>query len=156
MNESAGTLAYLSLGSNLGDREGYLREAVARIDRLPETRVVAASSIIETSPWGKTDQPAFLNMAVTVRTLLSPEDLLAALRRIEDNLGRQRTEPWGPRTLDIDILVYEGEERNTPTLTLPHPHLTERRFVLEPLVEVAPELVVRGKTVREWLKDNRG
>ncbi len=145
--------AYLSLGSNLGDRAALLREAVRRLNALPGTRVVVASSVLETPPWGKTDQPAFLNQAVAVETTLTPEALLAAARRIEDALGRQRVEKWGPRTLDIDLLVYEGEMRDTPTLSLPHPYLTQRRFVLQPLAEIAPELCVHGKTVREWLRE---
>ncbi|OPZ87768.1 MAG: Bifunctional folate synthesis protein [bacterium ADurb.Bin429] len=142
---------YLSLGSNLGDRAGYLREAVARLGALPETQVTAQSRVIETPPWGVTDQPAFLNMAAALETALAPEALLAAVKAIETDLGRVRTEHWGPRTVDIDILIYEGETRDTPTLRLPHPYLTQRRFVLEPLAEIAPDLVVAGKTVREWL-----
>ena len=142
---------YLSLGSNLGNREALLREAVRRLAALPETRLLAESAIYETPPWGKTDQPPFLNMAVALDTRLSPETLLTATQQIEDALGRQRTEKWGPRTLDIDLLVVEGETRQTAELTLPHPYLTARRFVLAPLAEIAPELVIRGKTVREWL-----
>ena len=141
---------YLSLGSNLGDREGYLRRAVERLSSLPRTRLLAQSSIIETPPWGKTDQPAFLNMAVALETELSPEALLERTREVENALGRQRIEQWGPRTLDIDILVYAGETRDTPTLRLPHPYITERPFVLEPLAQIAPDLVIKGRTVREW------
>lgn len=142
---------YLSLGSNLGDREGYLRRALEMLAELPGTRVVAASSMIETPPWGKTDQPAFLNMAAELETSLTPEELLEKIHKIETALDRQRTEHWGPRTLDIDLLVFDGEERDTPALKLPHPFLTQRRFVLEPLAEIAPDLVVQGKTVRQWL-----
>ena len=145
--------AYLSLGSNLGDRAALLHAAVARISALPGTRVVAVSSIHETPPWGKTDQPAFLNMAVTIATTLSPEALLDALQQIETAFGRQRTEHWGPRTIDIDLLLYEGEARDTPRLRLPHPYLTQRRFVLAPLAEIAPDLIVHGKAVRAWLAE---
>ena len=144
---------YLSLGSNLGDRAETLREALRRLAALPGTRVVVASAISETPAWGNTAQPAFLNMAVEITTTLDPDSLLAALQEIETALGRVRAEHWGPRTLDIDILVYVGEERDTPTLSLPHPWLTRRRFVLEPLAEIAPELCVEGKTVREWLAE---
>jgi 2-amino-4-hydroxy-6-hydroxymethyldihydropteridine diphosphokinase len=151
MSTQATHRAYLSLGSNLGDREAYLREAVARIDALPETRVTATSTILETPPWGKTDQPTFLNMALAIETALSPEDLLAALQCIEDVLGRKRVEHWGPRTVDIDLLLYDDEVRNTHRLHLPHPFLTRRRFVLEPLAQIAPDLVVLGKSVQEWL-----
>lgn len=143
---------YLSLGSNLGNRAAYLRGAVAALARLPETRVAAESAVYETPPWGKSDQPAFLNQAVALETALSPENLLAAIHHIEKDAGRQRHEHWGPRTLDIDILWYEGETRDTPALRLPHPYLTERRFVLQPLADIAPELVVGEKTVRAWLE----
>ncbi|HEY3416273.1 MAG TPA: 2-amino-4-hydroxy-6-hydroxymethyldihydropteridine diphosphokinase [Armatimonadota bacterium] len=143
--------AYLSLGSNLGKREALLREAIARIGQLPGTRIVAESPLLETAPWGNTDQPAFLNLALAIETTLTPEALLDGLRAIEDALGRQRTEHWGPRTVDIDILVYDGVTRDTSTLRLPHPYLTERLFVLQPLAEIAPDLVVHGQTVRAWL-----
>jgi len=141
---------YLSLGSNLGDRAAYLREAVARIALLPETTVVAQSTHHETAPWGNTEQPSFLNMALSIDTALSPEDLLDAIHTIEHALGRQRQQQWGPRTLDIDLLVDEAYTRDTPELHLPHPLMTARLFVLDPLAEIAPDLVVRGKTVREW------
>lgn len=143
---------YLGLGANLGDRAGNLRAALARIDALPTTRLLGVSTTRETPPWGNTDQPAFLNMAAAIETGLSPEDLLHALLQIERDLGRERRERWGPRTIDIDILVYTGETRDTPELQLPHPFLTQRRFVLEPLVQLAPDLVVAGKTVTAWLE----
>jgi 2-amino-4-hydroxy-6-hydroxymethyldihydropteridine diphosphokinase len=142
---------YLSLGSNLGDRALLLRQAVQALAALPHTRQVAESRIIVTPPWGKTDQPAFLNMAVALDTALAPEELLVAIQRIEHALGRRRVEHWGPRTVDIDLLVYDGETRDTPSLHLPHPHMTTRRFVLEPLAEIAPDLLIYGKTVRAWL-----
>lgn len=144
---------YLSLGSNLGDRAAYLHAALARIAALPGTRIRAVSSVIETPPWGKTDQPAFLNQAVAIATSLAPLPLLHALQAIEQALGRRRDAHWGPRTLDIDILVYDDVTCDTPELRLPHPFLTQRRFVLEPLAEIAPDLCVAGKTVRVWLAD---
>jgi len=144
--------AYLGMGSNLGDRAAYLRLALSRLDALPETRVQAVSSTHETPPWGHTAQPDFLNLAVMVETALPPETLLTAVLAIEEEAGRQRGEHWGPRTLDIDLLVYEGETRDTPTLQLPHPFLTQRRFVLAPLAEIAPGLVVAERTVHEWLE----
>jgi 2-amino-4-hydroxy-6-hydroxymethyldihydropteridine diphosphokinase len=152
-NAFAPRQVYLSLGSNLGDCAETLRNAVNRLDALPETRLLSASSIHETPPWGKTDQPSFLNMAVEIATSLSPERLLTALQEIEQALGRVRAEHWGARTLDIDILIYEGEERDTPRLRLPHPWLTQRRFVLAPLAEIAPELRIHGKTAHGWLAE---
>jgi 2-amino-4-hydroxy-6-hydroxymethyldihydropteridine diphosphokinase len=145
--------AYLGLGSNLGDREGTLREAIRHLDSLSATHVLTVSSVIETPPWGYINQPAFLNMAVQITTSLTPEVLLAALQKIETTLGRVRSEKWGPRTLDIDILVYADEERNSATLSIPHPWLTNRRFVLLPLAEIAPDLYVKGKKIIDWLAE---
>lgn len=151
--QMAGKIVYLSLGSNLGDRAAILQSAVARLASLPNSSVSAVSSIIETAPWGLLEQPAFLNMALALETSLTPEQLLAELQQIEHEFGRQRHEHWGPRTLDIDMLYYQGEIRDTSTLHLPHPYLTERRFVLQPLAEIAPGLQIQGKSVRQWLAE---
>ena len=148
MNESRA--AYLSLGANLGNREETLRESVRRIGAAESVALTAVSSVYETEPWGKLDQPRFLNLAVAVETTLSPEALLALAQKIEKELGRVRHERWGARTIDIDILCFEGVERNMPELTLPHPYMTERAFVLAPLAEIAPALTVKGKTVEAW------
>ena len=128
--------AYLSLGANLGNREETLREAVRRIGAAEGVETVAVSSVYETEPWGRIDQPRFLNLAVAVETTLSPEALLALTQSIENALGRVRHERWGARTIDIDVLCFEGVERNTPELTLPHPRAAERDFVLRPLAEL--------------------
>ena len=141
---------YLSLGANLGNREETLREAVKRLGAAEGVSVTAVSSVYETEPWGKTDQPRFLNLAAAIRTTLTPEELLALTQSIENALGRVRHERWGARTIDIDVLCFEGVERNTPELTLPHPYMTERAFVLVPLAEIAPALAVKGKTVEAW------
>jgi len=141
------TTAYLGLGSNLGNREANLRQAVAQ---LAPTRV---SSIYETAPMYVTDQPAFLNMVVELETALSPLDLLRFALDIEQQMGRQRTVAKGPRTIDIDVLLYGGLVMNTDELTLPHPGMAERRFVLEPLLELAPELTMpdSGKPIADLL-----
>lgn len=144
--------AYLSLGANLGNREETLREAVRRLAAADGVKTLAVSSLYETEPWGKKDQPSFLNIAVSLQTTLSPEELLALTQAVETELGRVRHERWGPRTIDVDILHVEGVERNSPTLTLPHPYMTERAFVLVPLAEITPNLVVKGRTVEEWRK----
>ncbi len=149
-------LAYLSLGSNLGDREAYLRGAVSGMKSTPGINVVAESSLVETPPWGITAQPAFLNSCVAVQTELSPLELLAVLQQLEIASGRVRTKKWGPRTLDIDILCYDEVTMNTPELTLPHPYMTEREFVLAPLVQIAQNLLIKGKTVRTWLAELAG
>lgn len=144
--------AYLSLGANLGNREETLREAVRRLAAADGVKTLAVSSLYETEPWGKKDQPSFLNIAVSLQTALLPEELLALTQAVETELGRVRHERWGPRTIDVDILHIEGVERNSPTLTLPHPYMTERAFVLVPLAEIAPDLIVKGRTVEEWRK----
>ncbi|MCI1189211.1 2-amino-4-hydroxy-6-hydroxymethyldihydropteridine diphosphokinase [Hymenobacter sp. DH14] len=133
-------LAYLLLGSNLGNRAALL--AAAR-QQLAATagEIVAASGLYETAAWGREDQPAFLNQALAVRTSLSPEALLVACQAIEQRAGRQRLEHWGSRTLDVDILLFEDEIIDTPTLTVPHPRLPERRFALVPLAEIAATLL---------------
>lgn len=135
--------AVLSLGSNLGDREATLRQAVADIAALPEVRVTAASTLVETDAIKldgiDTDAPAYLNAVVAVRTTLDPEHLLAALGRIENHHGRVREERWGDRTLDIDIVDFGGLRINTENLTIPHPRAAERGFVLVPWLEIEPQ-----------------
>ena len=144
--------AYLSLGSNLGNREETLRKALRQLAAADGVKKLAVSSLYETEPWGKKDQPSFLNIAVSLQTTLTPEELLALAQAVETELGRVRHERWGPRTIDVDILLIEGIERKTPTLTLPHPYMTERAFVLVPLAEIASDLVVMGRTVEVWKK----
>lgn len=149
---------YLSLGANLGARAQALREALRRLARLPGTQLVRASSFYETAPWGKTDQPPFLNGAACLSTRLAPEALLAACQEIERALGRVRHEHWGARTLDIDLVygVRGGQAVRvaTPRLTLPHPYLLERAFVLVPLAEIAPALVIAGRPIAAWCEEN--
>jgi 2-amino-4-hydroxy-6-hydroxymethyldihydropteridine diphosphokinase len=136
------TRAYVGLGANLGDREGTLRRAVARLAAEPGIEVVAVSSFRETEPVGYLDQPAFLNGACAVDTDLSPRDLLDRLLSIERALGRERGKGprWGPRAIDLDLLLYGQETVEEPGLTVPHPRLSERSFALEPLVELDPGL----------------
>lgn len=130
------TRAFLSLGSNLGDRREHLRSAV---DSLPD--VVAVSPVYETEPVGGPNQGAFLNLVVQLDTPLSPEALLGLCHRIESGAERVRETRWGPRTLDLDIIWIDGVEMATERLTIPHPRWRERRFVLAPLRDLAPELV---------------
>ena len=134
------TVAYVGLGSNLGDREQTIRAAIAAVQG-----VVAVSELRETDPVGVTEQPTFLNGAIAVETELSPRELLQSLLAVERELGRERGERWGPRTIDLDLLLYGTETVDEPGLTVPHPHLHERRFALEPLAELDPELVVPGR-----------
>jgi 2-amino-4-hydroxy-6-hydroxymethyldihydropteridine diphosphokinase len=138
--------AYIGLGSNLGDRAGFLRRAVELLRADPEIEVVAVSSVRETDPVDLVDQPRFLNAAVEVETGLTPRALLERLLAVEQELGRRRTGPlYGPRTIDLDLLLYADEVVDEPGLTVPHPRLAERRFALEPLHELAPDVVVPGR-----------
>jgi 2-amino-4-hydroxy-6-hydroxymethyldihydropteridine diphosphokinase len=130
-------LVYLSLGSNVGDREANLRTAIVRLAALGE--VSAVSSFYETEPVDFTRQPWFLNCAVALTTEKMPKQLLGGLQAIEKAMGRQRTQPTGPRVIDLDILLFGNSIVDTAGLTVPHPALHERRFVLEPLAEIAPE-----------------
>ena len=139
--------AYLGLGGNLGDRSWYLAEAVRRLHRAPGIRVERTSSVYETKPVGVTNQPDFLNLVAQVTAEIGPRDLLACCLQIESDLGRVRTQRWGPRTVDLDVLWYDGQIVNEPDLVLPHPRLHERAFVLVPLVEIAPELSLAGGLV---------
>ena len=134
------TRAYVGVGANLGDREAMIRSAV---DALPG--VVAVSELRETDPVGVVDQPPFLNGAAALETELSPRDLLRALLVVERELGRERRERWGPRTIDLDLLLYGEERIDEPGLTVPHPRLHERRFALEPLADLDPELAIPGR-----------
>jgi 2-amino-4-hydroxy-6-hydroxymethyldihydropteridine diphosphokinase len=145
--------AFVGVGSNLGNREDFIRRAVERIGELSQTRVVARSALRETDPVGILDQPRFLNGAVELQTALGPEELLDALLRIERELGRDRAgvERGGPRTIDLDLLVYDDLELDEPNVTVPHPRVAERRFVLEPLADLDPALDVPGRGTVETL-----
>lgn len=144
-------IVYLSLGSNLGDRRANLRTAIGKL--LDLGYVEEVSSLYETEPVEFTEQPWFLNCVVAVRSELIPREFLAGLLAIERSMGRERTQPKGPRVIDIDILLFGAAHLKTPTLTIPHPAMAERRFVLEPLAEIAPDVKVPllKKTVRELL-----
>jgi 2-amino-4-hydroxy-6-hydroxymethyldihydropteridine diphosphokinase len=138
-------LSLVSLGSNLGDRARLLDDALARLERHPNVEVTKQSRYYETLPvGGPMAQPAFLNAAAILHTSLSPQSLLSLLQRVEAELGRQRIEHWGPRTIDLDLLLYEKLTLNEPTLIIPHPRMTWRRFVLEPAAEIAPKMVHPG------------
>ena len=138
------TRAYVGLGANIGPRETTLVRAVDRLRATDGIEVLAVSQLRETEPVGVVDQPPFLNGAVELETALAPRELLDVLLEIERALGRERHERWGPRTVDLDLLVYGDEIVDEPGLSVPHPRLHERRFALEPLSELAPELDVPG------------
>lgn len=141
------TRAYIALGANLGDRERTIRAALAALAATPEIEVVAVSSLVETDPVGYLDQPRFLNGAAALETTLPARELLELLLAVERRFGRARDEvpPQGPRTLDLDLLLYGSARIEEPGLRIPHPRLHERRFVLEPLAELDASLEVPGK-----------
>lgn len=140
-------LAYLSLGSNIGDKKKYLYDAIKLLDGYKGIRIVKLSSLYETSPWGYTEQDLFMNLVVLIETSLSPVELLDCCQFIEKELGRVRLIKWGPRVIDVDILLFEDETINTERLTIPHPFMTERDFVMIPLCEIAKDLKIDGITV---------
>lgn len=133
--------AYLGVGTNLGDRLAHLQAAVDGLSTTEGIRVVAVSPVYETDPVGGPEQSEFLNAVVAVDTVLSPHELLAVAQRLEQEAHRVRVVRWGPRTLDVDVLLMDGVQLDTDELTVPHPRMWERRFVLAPLADLAPELV---------------
>ncbi|NLA27030.1 MAG: 2-amino-4-hydroxy-6-hydroxymethyldihydropteridine diphosphokinase [Firmicutes bacterium] len=148
------TTAFISLGSNLGDRVSYLEESLFRLEQ-GQLSIGAVSPLYETAPIGGPPQGLFLNACVSFHTALSPVSLLRRLQQIETSLGRVRLERWGPRTIDLDLLIYGKVIMNTPVLELPHPRMHVRDFVLKPLSVIAPELIIPGiwKTVRHLLEE---
>jgi len=141
--------AFLGLGSNLGDRAHYLGEAISALRGLL-VKVEATSQIYETEPWGLMEQPLYWNQVIEIETLLEPLELLHVCQAIEHQLGRERKIHWGPRTIDIDLLIYDNVVSESEELILPHPYLEERAFVLAPLREIAPELVLpSGRSITE-------
>jgi len=144
-------IVYLSLGSNLGNRADNIKQAITSLR--PQMDVKAKSKVYETPPWGYTEQSTFLNQVVKVKTYVEPEPLLKHLKRLEVALGRQTTFHYGPRLIDIDILFYDDLVLETPILTLPHPHMHKRGFVLRPMMDIAPDLMhpVEKKSIRELI-----
>lgn len=133
--------AFLGLGSNVGDREEYIEQAVFLLSKTPGIKIGKRSSNYESEPEGVTNQPAFINAVLEIKTKLSPDELLGVCQDTENTLGREREVEWGPRAIDVDILFYDAEVISTDTLTIPHPLLHERIFVLEPLKEIAPNFM---------------
>lgn len=132
------SVAYIGIGSNMGDKKAYLDFAVKELSENERCRVKSVSEYIETEPWGMTEQESFLNGCIELETILPPRELLALLQEIENKAGRRREIHWGPRTLDLDILLYDDAVMNTAELTIPHPYMHRRAFVLKPLCQIAP------------------
>jgi 2-amino-4-hydroxy-6-hydroxymethyldihydropteridine diphosphokinase len=143
--------ATLGLGGNIGDPVAAMGEALRRLDQRSDCRVTSVSRLYRTPPWGKTDQADFYNACAGVETLLGPQELLAACLEIERTMKRVRVERWGPRTIDIDILTFADRTIDAEHLKVPHPRMTERAFVLMPLADVDASLVVRERSIAEWL-----
>jgi 2-amino-4-hydroxy-6-hydroxymethyldihydropteridine diphosphokinase len=145
---------YLGLGSNLGERERFLARSVDALKKIPDSKVVWVSPVYETEPYGKKDQPTFLNAALHMETPLAPDVLFMSVKAIETDMGRVAGVHWGPRELDIDILIYDGVVFDKSGLKVPHPDMQNRNFVLIPLMDIAPDLVhpVTGQTVSEMVR----
>ena len=148
---SAPYIVYIGLGANVGDRRASLKRALRLAAQIEDTRLLRLSSFYETPPWGNEAQPPFLNACAALETRLRPLVLLRFLQRIERALGRVRKVHWGPRTIDIDMLLAEGYTSEAPELRLPHPYLHERVFVLLPLMEITSGLIVRDRPLADWL-----
>ena len=129
-------IVYVSIGSNIGDRDKYCQTAIEKVGQLPTTKLLKTSSLVETDPVGKTDQPQFINGVMKIETKLSPYELLKSLQKIENDLGRVRDEKWGPRTIDLDILLYDDLKIKDKDLTLPHPEINNRSFIVQALTEL--------------------
>ena len=143
--------AILGLGSNLGDKRANIARAIEHLTADGTLRLVARSRDYRSAPWGKTDQDWFVNACISIATNLTAHAVLERCFEAERDLRRVRQERWGPRTLDCDLLVYRDVHSDAPELTLPHPRITERAFVLVPMLEVAPELVIKGQRASAWL-----
>lgn len=152
MTEACVTEAFLGLGSNLGDRAATLRAAITALDAAPGVRVTRISSLYETPPWGPVPQGPYLNACIGVETTLSARALLELGLAIERDHGRERAIRWGPRTLDIDLLLYGSDHVDEDGLIVPHPRMAERAFVLVPLAEIAPELESGGRPIPQLLE----
>jgi 2-amino-4-hydroxy-6-hydroxymethyldihydropteridine diphosphokinase len=151
--EVAAARTTLGLGGNLDNPVHAMALALRTLDARADCRVVSVSRLYRTPPWGKTDQSFFYNSCAAVDTTLSPEALLDVCLDIERQMKRVRIERWGPRTIDIDVLTYGDLEKAEPLLTIPHPRMVERGFVLMPLADFAADLVVKGRTITAWLQD---
>ncbi|SNY93977.1 2-amino-4-hydroxy-6-hydroxymethyldihydropteridinediphosphokinase [Cohaesibacter sp. ES.047] len=149
---NSGVEVYLGLGGNIGDPSITIEETLASLSRRPGIKVLTRSPFYRTPPWGKTDQSDFINACATIHTTLSPQKLLKTCLEVEKRMGRERGERWGPRIIDIDILSYGDEQVHEDDLSIPHPLIAERAFVLVPLKDVAPDFTLNGEHIDEMLE----
>lgn len=150
-NDGGWRFATLGLGGNIGDPVAAMALALRRLDARPDCRVRDVSRLYRTPPWGKTDQADFYNACAAIETTLAPHGLLEVCLEIERDMKRVRSERWGPRTIDIDVLTYDALDIDEQDLTVPHARMTERAFVLMPLADIAADLKVKGRTITDWL-----
>ena len=143
--------ACIGLGSNMGDKRAHIARAIEYLTGAGDIHLVARSRDYRSAAWGKTDQDWFVNACIAVVTNLSAHELLKRCLDTEQQLGRVRNEHWGPRVIDCDLLVFRDVHLNTPELTLPHPRITERAFVMVPMLEMGPDLVLNGRRISSWL-----
>ncbi|MGE0024169.1 MAG: 2-amino-4-hydroxy-6-hydroxymethyldihydropteridine diphosphokinase [Hyphomicrobium sp.] len=148
---SIGFDALIGLGSNIGDKVANIRRAIELLTRDGSLRLLAASRLYRTAPWGGVEQDWFVNACIAVATRLAPRDVLARCLAVEEAMKRIRRERWGPRVIDVDLLVYRGVTIDEASLTLPHPRITERAFVLVPLRDIAPGIEIAGRPLEDWL-----
>ena len=154
MNDNGKTSdAFIALGSNIGDKIANIDRAITLLTAGDDVRLLARSRDYRTPPWGNTDQDWFVNACIGVATHLSPRDLLRRCLQTEERMGRKRAEKWGPRLIDLDVLLYGDTSFADAELILPHPHITVRAFVLAPLSDIAPDVVIEGKAVSRWLEE---
>lgn len=144
--------AFIALGSNIGDKTVNINHAITLLTEHDDIRLLARSSDYRTPPWGKTDQDWFVNACIGVATSLSPHELLRRCLETEEEMGRKRAEKWGPRLIDLDVLLHGDAVLSDAELILPHPHITARAFVLAPLADIAPNILIDGKSVLQWLE----
>lgn len=142
---------FIALGSNLDSPINRIKKAIATFKKAAQMRVTCVSSLYQSAPWGRLEQPDFINAVIQMETTLSAQTLLSELLSIEQQQGRTREIQWGPRTLDCDLLLYDNQCIDEPNLTIPHPRMTERAFVLLPLTEIAPQVLIRGISAANWL-----
>jgi 2-amino-4-hydroxy-6-hydroxymethyldihydropteridine diphosphokinase len=146
-------IVYLGLGTNLGDREGNLKKAIDLIREFPVTNLLEISKVYETKPWGYNNQDSFLNLCLKIETQLAPQELLKKCQSVESKLKRKRLMKWGPRTIDVDILLYGDLDLKEENLIIPHPRIAERAFVLIPLAELDEGLLINGKDITDLIME---
>ncbi|MEG8098880.1 2-amino-4-hydroxy-6-hydroxymethyldihydropteridine diphosphokinase [Candidatus Liberibacter brunswickensis] len=139
----------IGLGSNIGNKKEHIAQSLKLLNSREDCKVISVSRLYKTLPWGKKNQDFFLNATALIETIVMPNELLNILLSIENKLNRKRNELWGPRTIDLDILIFENHECTTDLLTIPHPYIIERPFVIAPLADIAPDIIIKGLSIKK-------